>query len=433
MQETPPYSIAEIRLLLSQYLDGALEPEQMVDLDALMAQFPQYKEEFLKLQATRNAIQSSLERATETPELHFTKISDMVWKNIESRLEADRECEPQDYDAEFVSAYYDGQIPAEDPQRQAFEGQLYQNTEANRLLAEIGQISDVVRQFGYRLETNCPADVTAQVMAAFLQEQSQEHSTASAEAPESDLDTPVDADLEMISAYADQELTARETIEVNRLIESRQDAREALARFNHLSERLQLFSERLQAQAPDVWPALEPVLQRTTAEGGIVVPIDRAKRLKNILKIAMPATAAAVLLLVSLSGIGGNNATGAGSRVALNTGNVLEAQSVNYRTQPGTHELASVPMGAIGRQMRFASQEASMDGSSMLEGAGATVVTAPRPLKPILEPSPRIAAQPRMGVSADGAADDVPTSEEYLFNALNEQMPNEDISNILGK
>lgn len=427
MQETPPYSIAEIRLLLSQYLDGALEPEQMVNLDALMEQFPHYRDELLKMQATRGAIQSSLERATEAPPLQFNKISDMVWKNIESRLEADKQCEPQTYDAEFVSAYYDGQIPADDAQRQAFEGQLYQNAEASRMLAEMGQISEVVRQFGYRLENACPVDVTSQVMAAFSQEQA----TTASEGAVAELEVAVDADLEMISAYADQELTPRETIEANRLIESRQDAREALAQFNRLSEQLQSFSERLQAQAPDLWPVLEPVLQKTTSEGGIVVPFDRTKRVKDILKIALPATAAAVLLLVSLSGISVNNATGAGS---VASSGALNAQLASYRVQPGSQELASVPAGAMGRQMRFASQEeASMDMAPMMEGA-ATVVSAPRPLKPILEPSPKIAAKPGVGMSADGdSARNVPSSEEYLFDALNEQMPNEDISNILGK
>src|SRR5690349_3258318 len=102
MQETPPYSTAEIQILLSQYLDGALTPERMVELDALLEQFEHYKAELLKLQAARGLIQNSLEKSLEEPELRYNKVSDLVWKNIAGQLEADQQATTEVYDAEFI-------------------------------------------------------------------------------------------------------------------------------------------------------------------------------------------------------------------------------------------------------------------------------------------------------------------------------------------
>ena len=419
MQETPPYSIAEIRILLSQYLDGALQPERMVELDALMEQFSHYKEELLKLQAARGLVQNSMENALEDPldepMLRYNKISDLVWKNIAGQLEADQQTTPGDYDVEFISTYYDGEIVADDPALKAFEAQLYQNPEANRLLAELGQVSDAIRQFGYRQEDNCGIDLTAQVMAAFAAE--------SDTAVDSDIlaeETLLNSELEMISAYADQELTPRETIEANRLVESQPQSRLALIHFTRISEWIQSISQQLQAQAPDLWPQLEPVLQKSPEEGGIVVPFDRQKRLKAIAKIAVPAVAAVFVIFLALSGLRVEPA----------------GQSLASENVVNGNELASVPVGSLGRQsIRFS--EPQQDGDALDVSAAMNLrASSPRPLKPVLEPSPKIAARSGAAAGEESAVDPnerTPSSEEYLFKALNEQMPEEDISNIIGK
>lgn len=73
-----------------------------------------------------------------------------------------------------------------------------------------------------------------------------------------------------------------------------------------------------------------------------------------------------------------------------------------------------------------------MDVSSVMD----STASAPQPLKPVLEPSPKIAARSAAAVGEESAVNPnerTPSSEEYLFNALNEQMSDEDIANILGK
>lgn len=426
MQETPPYSTAEIRILLSQYLDGALAPERMVELDALVEQFDHYKEELLKLQAARGLIQNSLEKSLEEPELRYNKVSDLVWKNIAGQLEVDQQAATEAYDAEFISAYYDGELAAEDPALQAFESQLYQNVDANCLLAELGQISETIRNFGYRQEENCTIDLTANVMAAFSAELVSTEVAGPVVANAADNlpdilneETPLNSELEVISAYSDQALTPRETIEANRLIESQEQARIALNGFNKLSEGIQSVSQQMQTQAPDLWPQLEPVLQQSPEQGGVVVPIDRQKRLKNIARFAVPAAAAVFLVFFSLSGL-------------RSTPNHQAGSSANAKAH---NELASVPVGSLGRpQMRFSSpqEQDAMDVSSVMD----STASAPQPLKPVLEPSPKIAARSAAAVGEESAVNPnerTPSSEEYLFNALNEQMSDEDIANILGK
>jgi hypothetical protein len=416
MQETPPYSLVEIRILLSQYLDGALEPAQVIEIDGLMVQFPHYKEAFLKLQAARDAIQTSLEKAVENPvELRYTKISDMTWKNIAQRLDEDRQALSKNYDAEFISAYYDRELPAEDPDLQAFESQLYSNEDANRLLAGFGQVSDAIRQMGYRLENNCTVDLTEQVMAAFIQEQNPES------LPEDNL--PADNQLALLSAYADQELSPRETIEVNRLIENEENARSTLRNFNWISEQIQSLSLQLQTQVPDFWPKIEPILKKTPEEGGIVLPFDHKKRLKDLLKIAVPTAAAIFIIVASGLRLGINSDVEKVAKTSINGLQLASYQANNKNDLTSSDRMKG--------QFGVDSQDETLDVSAVMNSKH----RSSQPLRPVFEPSPKIAAKPGT-VTTDGeVANDgrTPSSEEYLFDALNEQVPAEDISNILGK
>lgn len=440
MKETPPYSLVEIRILLSQYLDGTLEAERMVQIDALVEQFPQYHDELLKLQATRGLVHDSLERQAET-QLHYTKISDGVWKDIAAKLKADQQNQPTKYDAEFISAYYDGEIPTDDVELQAFESQLYGNPEANRLLAGLGQVSETVRQFGYRLENACSLNIATQVMDAYRREQGL---AAVGVSEISDLDGNVPAEAEMMSAYADQELSARDTIEANRLIESSASARTALAGFTLLSEHIQHVSTQLQAQAPDLWPSVNGILMRSPQEGGLVIPINRKQKLRSLTRITIPAAAAAVLLLFFMPGTHLHSAHSVASSVTVNSANSA-IQRVAYKSSSpdDATELASLPGATLGQSLAQDREELTapaMDSSDLMPAVEKQMPTSSaQPLKPILDPSPQIAAKPSRATSdtastASGLSDGkAPTSEEYLFNALNEQMPDEDVSAILGK
>jgi anti-sigma factor RsiW len=443
MQETPPYSLVEIRILLSQYLDGTLDTEQMVHLDALMEQFPHYREEFQKLQATRDLVQGALERQAEK-QLHFTKVSDLVWKNIATKLQADQQNQPQTYDVEFVSAYYDGEMSPHDPLFQEFESQLYSNAEANRLLGEVTQVSETVKQFGYRLEESCTLDISQQVMSVFLQETGKMPAAAQVE----ESNGGISAEMELLSAYVDQELSPRETIDANRLIENNPAARTTLGHFTRLSEYIQQVSLQIQAQAPDCWPAVEEILKRSPEEGGIIIPITRRqKQVRHMVRIAIPTVAAAVLLLFFLPGVKLDASHSVAREEASRQRLAADAvQNVAYKPSGvDGAELASVPMESLG-QHREAVSESAMNASADLmpsDQERRKLDMAPVPLKPLLEPSPKLAAKPAAPAAAappramammDAAGTGkAPSSEEYLFNALNEQMPDEDISAILGK
>lgn len=450
MQETPPHTLLEIRLLLSQYLDEVLEPAQMQEIDGLLSRFPQYVEELRNLKKSREALLSSLD-GQELPKTPDDQANKDAWRSISKRLKADKKNETRSFDAEFVSAYYDGEIPAVDSEFIEFESQLFHNVEANDLLARMGEISESVRQFGYRLENACTLDIAQDVMAAFRAEQPQ----ASIDIKVLDAgswEDPVPAELELMSAYADQALTPRETIEANRLIESGQTAKFALGRFNRISERIASISTQIQAQAPDLWPSVLVMLNKPPEEGGLVVPIDRFRTLRRWAKIAGPV-AAAVLLLVLF--------TPAQQQQQAPVQSIAQVIPVS---QPQADMLSSDLNGQPAAQETLASEYrelASVPGRSGQQPVGLTFVSAsaeetsvrPNDVIPALEvrrsygltarpavaaPSPaKVAARPVAKAESEGkmisSGKSSPSSEEYLFNALNEQMPGEDLSSIFGK
>lgn len=463
MQENGPYSAAQIRSMLVQYLDGALGSEQMAEIDGLIERYPHYKAELLKLQAVRGTVHESL--GHQEPEvLQFSKVSDQAWKNIARQLEEDSQAPLLPADPEFISAYYDHEIhtPTE---RQQFEAQLFRNDEANRLLADIGQISETVRQFGYRLEESCTLDITARVMGALAAEQQLG-------------DIQVDGQTEMLSAFFDQQLTTKETMEATRLIESDPSARRAIAVFSRLSEQIHSITNQIQEQAPDLWPQVKTALEREPA--GKVLPFGkRAYPIRGAARIAIPVAAAAVLLLFLAPGLlqtaPVTQNTLMQSRLAAPASSVstdsmdsaapaLQANRMEAKTK--SREIATVPVNyrtSAGPLMQSESDMAipaeaaaggaggniSADSAGMSAPAAAPMLdekvqakmesradmaAAPMPQKIAAAPeSPMPAAKPSARAKAGSRRQASPSSEEYLFKALSEQMPNEDISTILGQ
>lgn len=436
MQETPPHTLLEIRLLLSQYLDSELTPTEMKVVDGWIASFPAYAEELQKLRKTREVLSTSLGAAgaLESP-------SDSYWNGIMNRLNTDRENPLGDIDPEFVSAYYDGEIPALDESFNAFEGQLYHNPEANRMLAQMGEISETVRRFGYRLETACTLDVTQHIMAAFQAESAPQFQIGQAQDAEIE-GISISAEQEMLSAYRDQALSPRETIEANRLIEANPQAREALGRFNQLSEQIQSVSEQIQAQAPDLLPVVSEILRRPAEAGGLVIPIDRFRTAKRALNIAGPI-AAAVLLFALLMPASQHSLTPASTpgghqvaqSVSLSQPQVAEAQAATEEPVVDRQEIASVPTESISaNRVSYAATPAEVT-----VAVPALNSRAASPMR-----SPAVESLPVTQIAARPASIEIsrveaptthksPSSDEYLFSALNEQMPDGDVASILGK
>lgn len=432
MQETPPHTLLEMKLLLSQYLDGALTAEQTKTVDELLSQFPQYVEELQKLKKTRDALQSSLGiQSGEGPDLRLANPAESAWGEIAKRMKVDQEQPARLFDSEFISAYYDGEIPALDADFIAFESQLYHNTAANELLAGMGEISETVRQFGYRLENACSLDIAGDVMATFLSESAGQVITG--DLPEAS------ENVELVSAYADQALSPRETIEANRLIERDAEAKHSLGQFNRISEGIASVSLQIQAQSPDLWPAVSTILQKSPAEGGLVVVIDRFRQLKRWSKIVAPVAAA--VLLVALVMPAHQNPSIVAKTVSIPSGKMVTAGNAKDSGSRYT-EIASVPAQGIEEAQLAMVGEASSDVVTPIAASSAVAlrtsfrsrlgaeaeVDEPHSLR-------KVAARPPQAiVDVPGTiTGPSPSSEEYLFNALNEQMPGEDVSSILGK
>lgn len=435
MRETPPYSLVEIRLLLARYLDGTLEMEQMLHLDDLMEHYPVYREEFLKLQAAQYRVQDALQTPTDANEDE----SNETWLRIAEQLEVDRGKPLSPISPEWVSAYVDGEISRQDAERDIFESQLAHDPENARLLAEFQEISETIRQFGYRLESNCTVDIAEQVMAQFQSEQ-----TRSEPSVESDIELletqPMDAEWELLSAFSDQSLTPREIIQATQLIESSEAARMRLATLNGLSAGIQRVSECLQSQAPaDVWPMIHAEVQASLA------PVEpRFRKLQWLKQAAIPIAATVLLALLSLPSLHLNSLN------PLMTETAPSPQSLHFSPEPqqmataqpvNTEELASVPGHSSVRLVDY--QRSDLSGQDTMTGTDAgTMGTLPASdsnatvLKPMLERTePVIAAGvPHAVIPANAASSHTaPTSDAYLFDALSKKVPEEEISNIIGK
>jgi anti-sigma factor RsiW len=386
MQENPRYSLDAIRLLLAQYLDGALDADQLVEVELLLDRSPEAQAELLKLQQAKGRLQQSL---SPEKELHFSKVSDTVWKNIYQQLKADGRAKPAEYDFEFISSYYDGELAPNDPERCAFEAQLFHNDAANRALADISAVSEAIRQFGYRQEEACTVDFTNSVMQAYQAET---------------LADSVPPEFEMISAFVDGELPAREIIELNRLIEREPEVRARLALFTKVSDAIRFLAEKLEQQAPGVdWPRIKAQLLEEE-RAAQVVPLRGGDKTRGIFeRLALPIAAAASLLLLSIP--------------SLRKGEFLPDAPKYSNLQ-----LASVPMS---------SPNAGFIRASYSSSAMHDVPSTAYPSEPTLVPERQLVSREQW--TAQRAPAKAPSSEEYLFQTLEEQLPGVDISNFFEK
>lgn len=391
MQENPRYSLDAIRLLLVQYLDGALEADQLVEVELLLDRSPEAQAELLKLQQAKGQLHQSL--SPEWPlspeeDLHFSKVSDGIWKTIYQQLKNDSQTEAAEYDFEFISSYYDGELAPDDPERCAFEAQLFHNEAANKTLADVGALSEAIRQFGYRQEEACTVDFAKAIMQAY-----QAETVAESVSPE----------LEMLSAFIDGELPAKEIIELNRLIEREPDVRSQLARFTQLSDAIRFLVEKLEQQAPGgYWRQIKAQLledERTSPVASLQNPDTNPSIFK---KFALPVAAAASLLLLSIP-------------------NMHEGELSPEISQYENLQLAAVPLG---------SPRPGLIRASYSSGVYTTQdVLSAYPLEPVIGPDHQLVS--RQEWTGRRAPAKAPSSEAYLFQALEEQQI--DISNILEK
>lgn len=427
VDQRPPLSQEEFQALLSQYLDGTLTDDEKRTVQLLLETHPDYQKEYsrlLQLRGTIGQLQRNLEPGKDGPDL---------WQDISQQLAADRQAPVGQYDFEFISAYYDNQVSRTDPERQAFEAQLYNNDDASRTLGEIDQLSTALRGYGHRLEENCTFEASARVMAAYRGETG---GVAAARPSDESID-PVLADL---SAYADQELSGKDVIRVNRLLETDPQLKRTLIFYNLLSDRMRFIHHALVEQAPDLWPALAPevaqIAEENRQKGKTILPFSRPV-------VAVSAMAAAVLLLFMMAPLGSllqpgqpntpvdevflanNPATTGYGVVGLEGGSLL--QRADYRHKP-ERQLAALPSMSISPQAsdsREADIAIATEAISLEDAAPAAPAAATEPVEMAAN---RTNTRPN-GLSAGLTAPArqraniaIPSSEAYLFRRLKEDM-----------
>lgn len=437
MQENAPYSRMEIQSRLIRYLDGEMSPEEIAQLNALLEQFPAYRTELQTLQALRLSVQ-------ELPTPDDSPDHQDMWRQIAHQIKADEQSPLLEVDPAFISAYCDREIPPHDPDKQAFEAQLYRNEPASQLLASFSAISESIRQYGYRLEAACTVDVSQQVMRTLAAEQSEDAALPSANAHD-----------EMISAYVDQALSARETIEANRWIEAHPEARHQLHCFNLLSERLQAIRSVQEAHAPDnLWPAVQRALLAHPAdEAGNVAPFHQvsqqlaARRKRAALRMALPVAAAASLLLLLFS---------PQISTELRPETLMSASAPTVAHIPDTGSPAEEPVSLHPTTQSAVQSPTSghtdihavdtevlavvpVSASRSAAGLSANFQDSELMYQPVSGPaSSRQVAHyadmppaPTAAMRTSQAPRRTPSSEEYLFQALSEQVPGDDIFMML--
>lgn len=398
-----PHSPEEIRRLLGRYLDSLLSLDEIDRVEDLLGRYPTYQRELIRLKAERFQIWGVLQ----SPADDFDASDSTLWQAISSQLDADAEAFVIESDPAFISAYYDSEMSSDEAQREAFEAQLSQNEEACRFLGGMGLVSETIRLFAARQEEQCELDISGSVMDAFQAEGGFE---AHVLAPEQ---------VEMLSAHADEALTPREIIALNHLIEDEPQAKALLSQFNALSDAIRLSSTVWQEEAPDCIAAIRSQLPAIVAENAKsnVVPFLQRPHVRQTLRLAGPVAAVGLLLILSVPVLNGYLGFS-----PLGNGQSSHSSSL---------ELASLPP----EHLREHGRPLAMGDASMFPSLGTATSSSSLeiPSKPLLEPVNRANSTTVItDIPANSPHGKSPSSEEYLFSALNERSAREDVSNILG-
>lgn len=166
--QQPPLSPDSL-LLLTAYVDGELAPasSEWQQAEALLKNSSQAQAEYLKLQQLRRTMTEHVV----LPE------PDSLWQAIQSEM-VNRPDKPiksmvfetPEAEYELIGAYYDNELGRDSLQFKQFESQLFENDHHNEVLGDIDTLSLSLKQWGYRLEEVCTIDVSRLVLAAYQAE-----------------------------------------------------------------------------------------------------------------------------------------------------------------------------------------------------------------------------------------------------------------------
>jgi hypothetical protein len=398
-------------LTLSCYFDGELSAEEEATLFVEL-------EKSTDLQIRFN----QMKKLQETLQVNFSnQLSDestlpTVWQSIAEKLKQPQESALTDYEFELltedVSAYHDNEL--NEAVMPHIERSLTEDKTHASLLSNFQQMSQAISQ----LTENCDIDIAAQVMAKLTQQN------------ETELQS-----IEILSAHLDGELKTQDIIEVNRLLESSGEAKSQFLKLNTLHDLIQQSNEkRIASTDIDLWASIEKQLLADN-----VVPIASKSKQSKLLPfnkaiwLGAPMAAAAALLVLSWPALQVDNLMG--TEITLGDTSTASTQIASF---PKLNNMGLSRLSSNGESvpvipaLPVLNQKA---GSPTNDNLKAQVILVPS--KPILDPATRQLATRRIAIKTDATAfknksgKKTPSSDEYLFHALEEQGSGAEFSNLL--
>ncbi len=399
------FSQSELESLLNRYINGELDTHMKEWVSGLLDKYPEYMALYTQLsghtpldsdmdtdeldetvvcineveidstETTTATVSNSIDSLLEESVASVGDDLPDMWSTISDTLTEDANAPVADYNDEYISAYYDQELLPEDPSAEEFEQQLFNNDEANQVLAVMSDTSETVRQFYLRIEENCTLDITTDVMATYAASPIEETETTSeaviADDAEAvaisdnaallygnilDEDVEIDAKVVTLSAYIDDHLLAKDRRLMVNLLEDDAEAKSLFLSFSSLSQHLQAHARKLEQQVPDFWPEVAEQLEAQGVINSNATPLNstddelflddnvasfsEAKKKRAFKKrwLALPlATAAAVGLLV-FGGVPNLNPSPQATQIAAYSSN-LPARDVVARAEMSNEAL----------------------------------------------------------------------------------------------
>ncbi len=447
-KRTTSESNAAIHQLLSRFLDLELSTEERRLVESNLANNPKWQQQLDEMLLLRDGIQGmAANMASDNHSLpeQDQAVMDGMWESISQQLHADaKEVSQDDFSArlftdEFISAYVDGEISSADPLLTRFEKHLNHTDGLHTSLAGFHEISDTVRQYADRAEAACTLDVAASVMARYAAAPTEEliHQTSDTEADDillpwptlTESETP-QVSFEDLTAYQDRELTDKERLQVSKSLENCSVSKAYLKDFQTISSRIQNMVVQLEAQAPDLWPIIrDKVALEQTAARPASTPLFR---------YALPTAAAVLLLVVGMNLFSAVEQKDTQNQVANKK--PATAETVVASASEEKEEMSMVNRLVANLPFHSAKVEPAEDENQSQTLGGSSFgapVRDPNEVKAELteyiESEAKHLASVDPSVAEGGLNQDwIPSPEEYVFSANESDMPEGEVSTVVG-
>lgn len=426
-------SCLDVQALFSEYLDEELRLDGIsrlseIQLSGIQRHFKDCHlclEQYMTLRESRHEV-SSLQHTTPMP----PEMPDL-WARLGQQLEQDKACPPVcRFDEDFVSAYFDGEHEEIETGIALFESHLVSCTPCNELLADMGEISEVCKNFAYRLEEALtphlePLEFPRRVLAQYQLELGVTVSGGQA---------CREFSVETLSAFRDDELAPKVAIALGNHLEQCALCKNHLQGFQLLSQQIQDMARGLEAEAPDAfWPLIQKELSRESR----VAPFSQRvlKGRKQLWTISASAAAAFLFVMISVNHVpwmGGYDASKASVMQQVGQMTAKRESSDAYDGDSNAQSEGKSIIAWLPPTSNRANFAPSAD-----SGASAAPEMAPtaQDAESVSSPKEEMAAKPGSPMRERRMRKEyssVPSSEEYMFNMNSRDLPSEDLPAVLG-